>query len=120
MLQKPLPSPPLSSPLLPSLPPSLSQEWLSGATSCPSISAAVEASVLKENEVVLRAAVRGELQPLRDHLQDYGMCGWVYLHSACSHIVLHVRMYIHLYTHTYTGCEMKSYLMKLCVMLAWC
>ena len=50
------------------------QEWLSGATPCPFISAAVEASVLKENEVALRRAVRDQLQPLRDHLQTYGVC----------------------------------------------
>ena len=50
------------------------QEWLSGATPCPFISAAVEASVLKENEAVLRRAVRDQLQPLRDHLQTYGVC----------------------------------------------
>lgn len=50
------------------------QEWLSGATPCPFISAAVEASVLKENKAALRRAVRDQLQPLRDHLQTYGVC----------------------------------------------
>ena len=69
-----------SSPFLPS-PSPLPQEWMSGATSCPSISAAVEASVMKENEAALRDAVWEQLQPVENYLQAYGTYIDIHVHT---------------------------------------
>ena len=58
------------------------QDWLTGSVSCASINTAVDESLLRRNEALLRRAVKEQLKPLLQHLEGYSKCAVpTYVHT---------------------------------------
>ena len=78
----------------------LFQDWLTGSVSCASINTAVDESLLKRNEALLRRAVKEQLKPLLQHLEGYSKCGGpsTYMLNLGTYIGTYVCKYICTYT----------------------
>ena len=78
----------------------LLQDWLTGSVSCASINTAVDESLLRRNEALLRRAVKEQLKPLLQHLEGYSKCAVPTYVRPYVHVNLRSQVCTYVCTHT--------------------